>query len=141
MVLTVEDTGVGMDAATQAQLFEPFFTTKPAGSGTGLGLSTVSHVVASCGGHVRVASTRGAGTVFSVFLPLTDQATTADPPEPGQAAGPMGHAVVLVAEDEADVRRLLATALTQAGYHVLEADDGLDALRISREKPARSACS
>jgi two-component system, cell cycle sensor histidine kinase and response regulator CckA len=129
--LQVTDTGVGMDAETRGRLFEPFFTTKPRGKGTGLGLPMVYGIVRQSGGHVTVASAPGAGTTFEIYLPRVDE-----PVEPTRTAGPVaaparGHETVLLAEDEQLVRLLALKVLEQAGYRVLVAAGGAEALRIA----------
>ncbi|MCP4643633.1 MAG: PhnD/SsuA/transferrin family substrate-binding protein [bacterium] len=127
--LSVTDTGCGMDEETLGNVFEPFFTTKGVGEGTGLGLSTVYGLVKQHRGMIHVYSEVDAGTVFKVYLPLVDRATVAagDRPE-GPVAG--GNETVLLAEDEEIVRRLTNTILTRAGYTVLNARDGEEALRV-----------
>jgi len=123
--MSVADTGVGMDAATLAQAFDPFFTTKPVGEGTGLGLSTVYGVIRQSGGHVYANSTPGRGTTIHILLPRVEAAT--DVPEPA-LSGPMGTGTVLVVEDDEGVREFLAVVLERAGYTVLLASDGEQAL-------------
>ncbi len=130
VVVTVSDDGAGMNAATQARAFEPFFTTKPIGHGTGLGLSTVYGIVTQCGGHVRVSSEVGKGTTFRIYLPRIEEPGA--PPVVDAASGSLrtGSETVLVAEDEEPVRRLMRTTLEGAGYTVLEAGDGAEALTL-----------
>ena len=126
--LSVTDTGEGMDLETQRQIFEPFFTTKPLGQGTGLGLATCFGLVEQAGGRIVVYSEVGAGSTFRVFLPRTDAAgerVASRPPE--TPAG--GIERVLVAEDDAAVRELVWSVLSDAGYSVTVATDGRDALR------------
>jgi PAS domain S-box-containing protein len=122
VVLTVSDSGVGMDAATRAQIFEPFFTTKPAGSGTGLGLSTVYGIVKQLGGHIWVYSETGLGSTFKIHLPraigVVTEAASAGPAAPRRQAA----ARILLAEDDPAVRGLARRTLERAGYCVLEAD-------------------
>jgi two-component system, cell cycle sensor histidine kinase and response regulator CckA len=132
VVLTVMDTGVGMDAETQAHLFEPFYTTKEAGKGTGLGLSTVYGIVTQSGGRIRVESAPGKGTTFRVYLPRAEQEL------PGAAGRPRlfvmpgrGTETVLLVEDEEAVRSLTSEILRMNGYRVLEAGDGEEALLLS----------
>jgi CheY-like chemotaxis protein len=127
--LTVRDTGVGMDAGTVEHVFEPFFTTKPVGHGTGLGLSTAYGIVRQSGGAIAVESEPGRGSAFRVLLPrITDD--EAGPATADSAPGRGGTETVMVVEDEELVRRLAATSLRELGYHVLEAADGAEALRL-----------
>jgi PAS domain S-box-containing protein len=128
-VLRVMDTGVGMDAATQARIFEPFFTTKAPGKGTGLGLSTVHGVVRQHGGAIRVRSVASGGTTFEIYLP---QVETGPEPIAAPPAGPTpetGQETILLVEDEEDVRGLAREVLERQGYTVLEAGDGVQALQ------------
>jgi signal transduction histidine kinase/ActR/RegA family two-component response regulator len=130
VVLTVSDNGAGMDAPTLAQIFEPFFTTKPKGRGTGLGLSSVFGIVEQSGGYIRVHSDIGRGATFEIFLPAV--AERPDPaPETRELPVPRGSETILLAEDDADLRILMARVLMAQGYEVLQASDGLDALRVS----------
>jgi two-component system cell cycle sensor histidine kinase/response regulator CckA len=128
-VLVVRDNGSGIDAATQARMFEPFFTTKDAGRGTGLGLSTVYGIVKQAGGHIVVESGVGHGTSFSIYLPRHRSRAS-----PASAASTIpdlhGSEVVLVVEDEAAVRAPICQAFRVLGYRVLEAKNGVDALRV-----------
>lgn len=138
VVISVQDTGEGMDEATQAQLFEPFYTTKAFGSrGPGLGLSTVDGTVQQSGGFVTVDSRLGQGARFDVYLPALHQVCEAPLParEP-EVALSRGDETILLAEDDASVRRLLVEVLTSAGYQVLEAKDGAQALVLSAEHGA-----
>ena len=130
IMLAVTDTGVGMDAETQARIFEPFFTTKDQGKGTGLGLSTVYGIVQQSGGHVAVRSEPGRGTTFKVYLPRAasdaQARSTADRP----AATPGSGETILLVEDEAAVRNVTARVLTRAGYRVLEAPSPREAVAM-----------
>jgi signal transduction histidine kinase/CheY-like chemotaxis protein len=130
--LTLSDTGVGMDAQTQARIFEPFFTTRPGTEGTGLGLATVSGIVQQSGGVIEVESEPGHGTTFRDYLPRVDEtpqpATRAAPPRPG----PRGHETLLLAEDQAPLRDMLREALQLLGYRVLVASHGEAALGAAR---------
>jgi signal transduction histidine kinase len=130
VVLTVSDDGTGMGAATLAQIFEPFFTTKPKGRGTGLGLSTVFGIVEQSGGHIRVASTLGHGTTFEIFLPAVNERPV-QVEEAREAPLPRGSETILLAEDDDALRTLTARILTAQGYRVLEASDGVEALRVA----------
>jgi CheY-like chemotaxis protein len=140
VVLSVSDTGVGMDAVTQASIFEPFFTTKSPGEGTGLGLATVYAVVQQAGGAIYVYSEPGIGSTFKVYLPRVDvplEGHGADR-EAGYLLGrPSEDATVLVVEDEAGVRSFAGQVLAQAGYQVLQAADGEEALAIASAPGAR----
>jgi signal transduction histidine kinase/CheY-like chemotaxis protein len=129
--LEVSDTGAGMEPHVLQHLFEPFFTTKPAGKGTGLGLSTVYGIVKQSGGYVWAETEPGAGSRFVVLLPRArdgaDTAAAAGEASPGSAAG----ATVLLVEDEESVRSLARRVLARAGYHVLEAGGGRQALEVA----------
>jgi two-component system cell cycle sensor histidine kinase/response regulator CckA len=123
VLLTVRDTGIGMDKETQSRIFEPFFTTKEKGKGTGLGLSTVYGIVKQSAGYVMVQSEEGVGTAFHIYLPRVDGvAERHSIPAPHAAAG--GTETVLLVEDEAPVRELVRDTLTAKGYRVLEAENG-----------------
>jgi CheY-like chemotaxis protein len=129
-MLSVSDTGIGMDRQTRARVFEPFFTTKGEGRGTGLGLSTVYGIVKQFGGSIWVYSELGHGTTFKVYLPLADRPPTT---EVAGIAAVLGGAseTVLIVEDEDAVRGLLAGTLRREGYHVLEAANGMDAIAVA----------
>jgi PAS domain S-box-containing protein len=135
-LVTVSDTGTGMDAATLSRIFEPFFTTKEVGRGTGLGLSIVYGIVKRHGGLIRATSEPGRGTRFFTYLPLLAAPVTArETLEPAPLDG--GTETILFAEDNASVRRSLRLLLEQYGYTVLEATDGADAVRVFRENETR----
>ena len=135
ILLSVSDTGHGMNEATKAHIFEPFFTTKEIGKGTGLGLATVYGVVKQSGGFIWVDTTPGEGTTFEIYLPqAAGRAANADTDEKPSAI-PGGTETVLVVEDEAGVRELACQFLRVKGYTVLEASGGLEALIISRSHP------
>jgi PAS domain S-box-containing protein len=123
-VISVEDEGVGIPAAALPHIFEPFYTTKADGQGTGLGLATVHGIVSAAGGAIRVTSSSERGTTMRVLLPLVPHTPKSDRPAPVPMRG-----ALLLAEDQPDVRRLVRTILEQEGYEVVEAVDGLDALR------------
>lgn len=132
-LLTVSDTGTGMDAATLDRIFEPFFTTKELGKGTGLGLATVYGIVRQHGGFVHVYSEPGHGTTFRIYLPVSSQ--PCDSAEPVEDAGPIrgGKEFVLIAEDHDGLRELARETLTSRGYRVLLACDGEQAVREFHE--------
>ncbi len=131
-VLTVSDTGVGMDVETQSHIFEPFFTTKDLGKGTGLGLATVYGIVKQSGGHVGVRSSPGEGTTFRIYLPRVDGIVpTATRDASSSSMSAQGSETLLVAEDEASIRNLVCGLLVQNGYKVLTAKNGADALDIA----------
>jgi signal transduction histidine kinase/ligand-binding sensor domain-containing protein/ActR/RegA family two-component response regulator len=131
VLLTVTDTGIGMNAYVKQHLFEPFFTTKEQGKGTGLGLATCYGIVQQLNGHIVVESEPGHGATFRVYLPKID--LPAEPfvrPET-QPQVPRGSETVLLVEDEPLVRQIAESALTDQGYRVLEAENGEEALRVA----------
>ena len=129
VVLSVRDTGTGMDEETRGRLFEPFFTTKEQGKGTGLGLATVHGIVAQSGGRISVETAPGMGTTFKVFLPRLTDATLASP-RMGSAAVAAGSETILVVEDEPGVREMARRMLAASGYVVLTASDAAEALQL-----------
>jgi len=131
-VVRVTDSGTGIRPEDLPHLFEPFFTTKEVGRGTGLGLATVFGIVAQHGGTVQVQSEVGKGTTFEILLPIAGAPNEAGV-EPDGTNGPRGHETILVVEDEPSVRRLTRVVLERAGYTVLEAENGVEALRLWRE--------
>jgi CheY-like chemotaxis protein len=132
--LTIADTGTGMTEEVKAHLFEPFFTTKSDGKGTGLGLATCFGIVKQSGGHIEVTSEIGSGTAFAIYFPLVDCPAEVRPDrlEPVEIDG--GGETLLVVEDEPSVRELAVLALRNKGYTVLEAANGEEGLRLTREK-------
>jgi PAS domain S-box-containing protein len=135
VVLTVSDSGTGMDAATQARLFEPFFTTKEAGKGTGLGLAVVRSIVAQSGGQVTVQSELARGSTFKVFLPVVEPAEQAQPAKQREEVSPRGSETVLLVEDAQSVRIVIRDYLESGGYIVLEAETSGRALEFAQKHP------
>lgn len=132
VMLLVRDSGVGMTPEVRKQLFEPFFTTKETGQGTGLGLSMVHAIVRQNGGHVMVDSAPGQGSTFRVYFPILGE-TADDPlpvPMPPHVSAVTGVGVVLLAEDDQSVRRLVSTELERRGFTVIAAEDGRAALEM-----------
>ena len=129
VMLSVSDTGIGMDKATQSRAFEPFFTTKEQGKGTGLGLSTVFGIVKQSGGHIWLYSEPGAGTTLRIYLPRVDGAAV---PIGAMRTGPArgGSETILLVEDEDQIRRVASAVLSRAGYRVMEARRPTEALEI-----------
>jgi PAS domain S-box-containing protein len=126
-MLAMSDTGIGMDEATRERIFEPFFTTKEIGKGTGLGLSTVYGIVQQSEGGLFVYSEPGRGTTFKVYLPLVDD--TPDVPLAIEADNQSGTETILLVEDEPALRALTRRVLSSAGYTVIDAGSGDDALK------------
>jgi PAS domain S-box-containing protein len=134
VVLSVTDTGHGIDADTRPHIFEPFFTTKSPGEGTGLGLATVYGVVNQNGGYICVDSAPAQGTLFSIYLPEAGVAADDRPAHSEETArARAGTETILVAEDEETVRSLMRAALVQQGYTVIDAANGVDAMRLFDE--------
>jgi len=133
--LTVTDNGCGMDASTQAAIFEPFFTTKDQGKGTGLGLATVYGIVHQSDGQISVVSAPGKGTTFRIQFPRVFGGPLPSAPIQTPAPRSGGHETILLAEDEGALLRLAKQNLEKAGYSVLTAEDGLQALEIGERYP------
>ena len=131
VLLTVTDTGTGMDRETLAHIFEPFFTTKELGKGTGLGLSTVYGIVKQSGGYVWVDSEPGGGTTFKIYLPRTEEAAEATSRTSATAGGFHGVETLLLVEDNEAVRDVFKEVLESRGYKVLAAAGPEDALRLT----------
>jgi PAS domain S-box-containing protein len=132
LVLSVKDNGMGMDEATQKKIFEPFFTTTGPGKGVGLGLSTVYGIVKQSGGDIMVESSPGSGSVFRICFPLAEGEVEREQPA-GQAKALTGKGGILVVEDDEQMRKIAKRILAAAGYSVLEAADGKEALRLLAE--------
>jgi CheY-like chemotaxis protein len=131
-LLSVSDSGYGMNDEVKHHAFEPFYSTKGAGSSTGLGLSTVYGIIKQHEGHVTLYSNTGVGTCFTVYLPLVSKGREPLPLPPSDPL-PNGTGMVLVVEDDPMVRKVLITILQPLGYSILEAEDGLQAVNLSRE--------
>jgi PAS domain S-box-containing protein len=137
VMLVVADTGLGMDAETMSRIFEPFFTTKEVGKGTGLGLSTVYGIVQQNDGHIRVDSTPGQGSAFSVYLPLIKETAPIAASRPVTATSPEGKETILLVEDETNVRLITRKFLEKRGYRVLEAGHARQALHLCWQHAGR----
>jgi PAS domain S-box-containing protein len=133
VMLTVTDTGCGMDEAVQSHIFEPFFTTKERHKGTGLGLSTVFGIVKQSKGGISVSSQPGRGTTVRVYLPRVMEAPVAAQPEPGPVRSLTGTETVLLVEDEPSIRKAVREALQRSGYRILEAPNPGEAILISEQ--------
>ncbi len=136
-VITVADTGHGMDAETRKKIFEPFFTTKEIGKGTGLGLAICYGIIKQHDGYTNVYSQPGQGTVFKIYLPLSEEAASPDKEQEASAPVKQGNETVLVAEDNASVRNLATIVLESFGYSVIAAVDGEDAIAKFMENRER----
>ncbi|NOZ86254.1 MAG: response regulator [Deltaproteobacteria bacterium] len=136
VMLSISDTGIGMNKETRAKVFEPFFTTKPQGKGTGLGLSMVYGIVKQSNGNIWLDSFPGKGTTFRVYLPVFEGVGDGEgyregAGDTGEIMRPGAGETILVVEDEGPVRRLATRVLKRAGYNVLEARDGLEAITLA----------
>jgi PAS domain S-box-containing protein len=135
-VLSVSDTGMGMDAETRERIFEPFFTTKEKGKGTGMGLATVYGIVKQHGGFIHVYSEPSQGSLFRVYLPVLEGGVAEGSPArvPASSAGELrGTETILIAEDHESIREMARQTLMSLGYRVLSAADGEEALRLCTE--------
>lgn len=130
VLITVTDNGVGMSAETQARIFEPFFSTKGTREGTGLGLSTVFSIVRGHGGFLHVSSQIGQGTNFEIYLPAAPGEASVSKVEESQSALPRGRGeLILLVDDEPEIRTVAGKALERYGYRVAMAENGADATR------------
>lgn len=139
LLLTVSDTGVGIDEKTREKIFEPFFTTKEVGKGTGLGLAIVYEIIRQLNGYVDITSEKGLGTSIRIFLPLVRE-TSKESAYIQLATPERGAETILIAEDDPDARRFIKTVLEEFGYTVIEACDGRDAVEKFAENSERIQC-
>ena len=137
VLITVADTGQGMDAETQKKIFEPFFTTKGIGDGTGLGLAISYGIIKQHSGYTNVYSEPEQGTVFKIYLPLSEESASPDKKKKAAAPVKRGNETVLVAEDDASLRKLATIVLESFGYSVIAAVDGEDAIAKFMENRER----
>jgi CheY-like chemotaxis protein len=128
VLLRVSDTGLGMDKATKARIFEPFFTTKEPGAGTGLGLATVFGIVKQSGGSIRVVSEPGQGATFEIYLPRSEEPEKSSSPTPELTPTERGSEMILLVEDNDQLRQLIRRVLEKNGYQVLDAANPQEAL-------------
>ena len=133
VMLGVSDTGTGMDEETRSLIFEPFFTTKEVGKGTGLGLATVYGIVKQSGGYIWVYSEPGQGTTFKVYLPAVEGEALSREKEQTSYHDLTGSETILIVEDDDKVRNLACEILEPQGYSIIEAQNGIEALRVSEE--------
>jgi len=131
VMISLTDTGQGMDRETQARIFEPFFTTKEKGKGTGLGLSTVYGIIKQSGGYVFVQSEPGRGTAFTIYFPRVDEPSESNGATSVSLVAAGGSETILLVEDEESVRQLVRETLESRGYRVLEAANGPAALTLA----------
>jgi two-component system, cell cycle sensor histidine kinase and response regulator CckA len=137
VMISVSDTGCGIDEATRARIFEPFFTTKPPGKGTGLGLATVYGIVKQRAGYIAVSSRPGGGTTFALYFPRVTSDETERISSTNVSSPNKGHETILLVEDEPPVRAFMRDALRLKGYEVLEARHGIEAMMLSRQHAGR----
>jgi two-component system cell cycle sensor histidine kinase/response regulator CckA len=137
VMMSVSDTGLGMSPEVKERAFEPFFTTKEKGKGTGLGLSTCYGIVKQSGGNIWAYSELGRGTTFKVYLPRVDESPKEEKGEDKAAEIFKGTETILAVEDEIEVRKLVAEILKGQGYTVIEASDGEEAVKVSRENAGK----
>jgi signal transduction histidine kinase/CheY-like chemotaxis protein len=140
VLLEVSDTGVGMSEAVKARIFDPFFTTKDVGCGTGLGLATSIAIVEQARGTIDVDSSLERGTTFMIRLPRVFESPAELAEHPRRPPVRMGGGLVLIVEDDPQVRRVARSALAESGYEVLEADNGVLALELAKQHESRLRC-
>jgi CheY-like chemotaxis protein len=133
-MLSIMDTGEGMDEQTRQRIFEPFYTTKPTGKGTGLGLSIVYGIVKQHGGFIEIVSDIGKGTTFRIYFPLIE-AIFHETTDISRVYHAGGGQTVLIADDDIQVRNVIKIILGKSGYKVLEAEDGETAVRQFENNP------
>ncbi len=133
VLLSVSDSGIGMSDEVQARIFEPFFTTKELGKGTGLGLPIVFGIVRQSGGTIKVQSAPNAGTTVEIRLPLAEHESVDQILPASESPVGTGHETILLAEDNPQVRQLTSQILQRAGYNVLQATDGRNALEVAQQ--------
>jgi CheY-like chemotaxis protein/two-component sensor histidine kinase len=131
ILLSVSDSGTGIESDIIDKIFDPFFTTKEFGKGTGLGLSTVYGIVKQHGGMIHVYSEKGKGTIFKIYLPVKDNKAENNIPSPAKSVNTRGNETILAVEDNPEVRNLLETVLKKNGYNAFIAEDAETALSIS----------
>jgi PAS domain S-box-containing protein len=136
-MITVADTGHGMDVETQKKIFEPFFTTKGVGEGTGLGLAIAYGIIKQHSGYIQVYSEPGQGTVFKIYLPFREETALPDKKTDAAFSVKSGNETVLVAEDDAALRTLTKIVLESFGYSVISSEDGEDAIAKFMENRER----
>ncbi len=136
VAVSITDTGAGMDDETLSHAFEPFFTTKAPGRGTGLGLATAYGIVRQSGGAIAIISEPGKGTTARIYLPVKEASPGTGAERTAESASPTGDETILLVEDDARVRTLIADLLRTRGYHVIEATRGEEALRLASDHSA-----
>lgn len=137
VLIAISDTGSGMSQETVKRIFEPFFTTKALGEGTGLGLSMVYGFINQSGGHINVYSEEGHGTVFRIYLPRLGETSSDETSLPVNQAMPTGNEIILVAEDDEEIRNIAVLMLNRLGYQTIQAPNGRIALEILKRDPKK----
>jgi CheY-like chemotaxis protein len=134
LIITVSDTGCGMDPFIRSKIFEPYFTTKPQGKGSGIGLAVVYNIVTECGGDIKVYSEVGKGSTFNVYLPVLENAAKPQPDKEGHSDA-TGNERILLVDDEAQIVKLEKIMLERLGYRVTARTSSVDALEVFRANP------